>query len=190
MTTAPNGELRRQDFHLQVQQLVSLRSLLWVQIERTQMPASALLTTPIILLIRTGGIVHPPLDLAINKIDIDTTADRAGLLPRGPQRERRAPIMPVGRTLRIPFCIIRFTPHKPERFCTHPHAREATLHRRTVERIECLKALRQAHLPQVGGPLGSRRLGHVGARLRWRHDFLIEVPLALFRERQLRTVAS
>jgi hypothetical protein len=28
MTTAPNGELRRQDFHLQVQQLVSLRSLL------------------------------------------------------------------------------------------------------------------------------------------------------------------
>src|SRR5262249_29766975 len=31
MTTAPNGELRRQDLHLQVQQLVSLRSLLWVQ---------------------------------------------------------------------------------------------------------------------------------------------------------------
>ena len=30
MTTAPNGELRRQDFHLQVQQLVSLRSLQWV----------------------------------------------------------------------------------------------------------------------------------------------------------------
>jgi hypothetical protein len=30
MTTAPNGELRRQDFHLQVQQLVSLRSLPWV----------------------------------------------------------------------------------------------------------------------------------------------------------------
>jgi putative ABC transport system substrate-binding protein len=29
MTTAPNGELRRQDLHLQVQQLVSLRSLLW-----------------------------------------------------------------------------------------------------------------------------------------------------------------
>jgi hypothetical protein len=28
MTTAPNGELRRQDLHLQVQQLVSLRSLL------------------------------------------------------------------------------------------------------------------------------------------------------------------
>ena len=28
MTTAPKGELRRQDFHLQVQQLVSLRSLL------------------------------------------------------------------------------------------------------------------------------------------------------------------
>ena len=28
MTTAPNGELRRQDFHLQVQQLVSLRALL------------------------------------------------------------------------------------------------------------------------------------------------------------------
>jgi transposase len=27
MTTAPNGELRRQDFHLQVQQLVSLRAL-------------------------------------------------------------------------------------------------------------------------------------------------------------------
>jgi len=27
MTTTPNGELRRQDFHLQVQQLVSLRSL-------------------------------------------------------------------------------------------------------------------------------------------------------------------
>jgi hypothetical protein len=27
ITTAPNGELRRQDFHLQVQQLVSLRSL-------------------------------------------------------------------------------------------------------------------------------------------------------------------
>src|SRR5215510_7133552 len=27
MTTAPNGELRRQDLHLQVQQLVSLRSL-------------------------------------------------------------------------------------------------------------------------------------------------------------------
>jgi hypothetical protein len=27
MTTAPNGELRRQDFHLQVQQLVSLRFL-------------------------------------------------------------------------------------------------------------------------------------------------------------------
>jgi len=31
MTTAPHGELRRQDLHLQVQQLVSLRSLLWVQ---------------------------------------------------------------------------------------------------------------------------------------------------------------
>jgi hypothetical protein len=30
ITTAPNGELRRQDFHLQVQQLVSLRSLQWV----------------------------------------------------------------------------------------------------------------------------------------------------------------
>src|SRR5215471_8816316 len=30
MTTAPNGELRRQDLHLQVQQLVSLRSLPWV----------------------------------------------------------------------------------------------------------------------------------------------------------------
>jgi hypothetical protein len=30
MTTAPNGELRRQDLHLQVQQLVSLRSLLEV----------------------------------------------------------------------------------------------------------------------------------------------------------------
>ena len=30
MTTAPNGELRRQDLHLQVQQLVSLRSLLRV----------------------------------------------------------------------------------------------------------------------------------------------------------------
>lgn len=28
ITTAPNGELRRQDLHLQVQQLVSLRSLL------------------------------------------------------------------------------------------------------------------------------------------------------------------
>ena len=27
MTTAPNGEWRRQDFHPQVQQLVSLRSL-------------------------------------------------------------------------------------------------------------------------------------------------------------------
>src|SRR5712691_11138388 len=34
MTTAPTGELRRQDFHLQVQQLVSLRSLLWVQVLR------------------------------------------------------------------------------------------------------------------------------------------------------------
>jgi len=33
MTTAPNGELRRQDLHLQVPQLVSLRSLLWVRIE-------------------------------------------------------------------------------------------------------------------------------------------------------------
>ena len=32
MTTAPNGELRRQDFHLQVQQLVSLRSLPQVHI--------------------------------------------------------------------------------------------------------------------------------------------------------------
>jgi len=32
MTTVPNGELRRQDFHLQVQQLVSLRSLLWVHV--------------------------------------------------------------------------------------------------------------------------------------------------------------
>src|SRR5215510_1576533 len=30
MTTAPNGELRRQDLHLQVQQLVSLRSPQWV----------------------------------------------------------------------------------------------------------------------------------------------------------------
>ena len=30
ITTAPNGELRRQDLHLQVQQLVSLRSLPWV----------------------------------------------------------------------------------------------------------------------------------------------------------------
>src|SRR4029453_6757421 len=30
ITTAPNGELRRQDFHLSVQQLVSLRSLPWV----------------------------------------------------------------------------------------------------------------------------------------------------------------
>src|SRR4030095_6619005 len=30
MTTAPNGELRRQDFHLQVPQLASLRSLPWV----------------------------------------------------------------------------------------------------------------------------------------------------------------
>jgi hypothetical protein len=30
MTTVPNGELRRQDFHLQVQQLVSLCSFLWV----------------------------------------------------------------------------------------------------------------------------------------------------------------
>ena len=30
ITTAPHGELRRQDFHLQVQQLVSLRSLQWV----------------------------------------------------------------------------------------------------------------------------------------------------------------
>ena len=29
MTTAPNGELRRQDLHLQVQQLVSLRPLQW-----------------------------------------------------------------------------------------------------------------------------------------------------------------
>jgi hypothetical protein len=29
MTTAPNGELRRQDLHLQVQQLVSLRALPW-----------------------------------------------------------------------------------------------------------------------------------------------------------------
>jgi hypothetical protein len=32
ITTAPNGELRRQDFHLPVQQLVSLRSLLWVPV--------------------------------------------------------------------------------------------------------------------------------------------------------------
>jgi hypothetical protein len=30
LSTAPNGELRRQDLHLQVQQLVSLRSLPWV----------------------------------------------------------------------------------------------------------------------------------------------------------------
>ena len=40
MTTAPNGELRRQDFHLQVQQLVSLRSLLWVLPEMDEKPLS------------------------------------------------------------------------------------------------------------------------------------------------------
>ena len=96
--------------------------------------------------------------------------------------------MPAGGTPRIPFCTSRH-PTQPQRFCTHPHAREATLHRRTFERIECLEALRQTNLPQVGDTLGSRRLGH-DARLRWRHDFLIEVPLGLFRERQPRTVAS
>src|SRR5437879_1802675 len=34
MTTAPNGALHRQDFHLQVSQLVSLRSLLQVRLAR------------------------------------------------------------------------------------------------------------------------------------------------------------
>jgi len=33
MTTAPNGELRRPDLHLQVQQLVSLRPLLVVMLD-------------------------------------------------------------------------------------------------------------------------------------------------------------
>ena len=34
MTTAPNGELHRQDFHLQVEQRVALRSLLQVRLAR------------------------------------------------------------------------------------------------------------------------------------------------------------
>jgi hypothetical protein len=40
MTTAPNGELRRQDFHLQVQQLVSLRSLPWAYDYQTRVNAN------------------------------------------------------------------------------------------------------------------------------------------------------
>src|SRR5262249_46925821 len=42
MTTAPNGELRRQDLHLQVQQLVSLRSVRWVTKTRVGLPNHAL----------------------------------------------------------------------------------------------------------------------------------------------------
>ena len=42
ITTAPNGELRRQDFHLQVQQLVSLRSLQWVPWDVGSPPSSVL----------------------------------------------------------------------------------------------------------------------------------------------------
>ena len=36
MTTAPNGELRRQDFHLQVQQRVSLRPLRGVTVAHSE----------------------------------------------------------------------------------------------------------------------------------------------------------
>ena len=92
--------------------------------------------------------------------------------------------MPVGGTPRLPFCIIRFPPHKTERFRTHPHAREAVLHGRAIKGIEGLEALGQTTLLQIGRALGGARLGHVDALLRWGHDFLIDVPLGLFRARQ------
>jgi hypothetical protein len=46
-TTTPNGELRRQDFHLQVQQLVSLRSLQWVPWDVGSPPSSVLCSAKI-----------------------------------------------------------------------------------------------------------------------------------------------
>jgi hypothetical protein len=50
MTTAPNGELRRQDFHLQVQQFVSLRALQLVPASQ----APALYVTSLEDLLATG----------------------------------------------------------------------------------------------------------------------------------------
>jgi len=54
ITTAPNGELRRQDFHLQVQQLVSLRSLLWVPLDVRQKTLAPALTILYPVLHHTG----------------------------------------------------------------------------------------------------------------------------------------
>ena len=93
--------------------------------------------------------------------------------------------MPVGGTPRIPFRIIRLTPHKTECFSTHPYSREAALHGLSVEWIERREALRQTDLPQVGRALGGTRLGQVRARLRRSHDFLIYMKLRLFSQRQL-----
>ena len=55
ITTAPNGELRRQDFHLQVQQLVSLRSLLWVLVG---WHAPLRLTARIVMASRDGTVAE------------------------------------------------------------------------------------------------------------------------------------
>jgi hypothetical protein len=42
------------------------------------------MTTPIIILLfSTGGIVHPPHDLASDEIDINTTAEMAIPIARG-----------------------------------------------------------------------------------------------------------
>ena len=65
------------------------------------------MTTPIILLVSTEGIVHPPHDSASTDIDINTIAAIAVPIARGSERERRAQIMPVGGTPGIPFRIIR-----------------------------------------------------------------------------------
>src|SRR4030095_14305947 len=82
-----------------------------------------------------------------------------------PAQKGGAKIMPGGVIPRIPRRISRITPHKKERFGTHPHSGGTALHRLTIHWIEPLKALGQTNLAEVGCTLGSTYLGQIGTLL-------------------------
>jgi len=127
----------------------------------------------------TRGPIHPPLDLALDEIDIHATVNIPRVIARGTPCEGRAQVVPV----RVPAGITRrgvgFPPEEQERVRAHPDPGNATPDGFLVKGRKRLEALHQSQLLEVGGAGRGGGLCYVRVDLACGHEVPIKPKLGL-----------